>query len=149
MQFTFSSIILLAGALPLLAMAGAPASVSYDTIYDTSSLSTLSLSCSDGVNGLYNKYPTLGDVPGFPNVGATTEVAGWNSPNCGGCYKIYYAGVTLYVTAVDRATASSGGAAFVLSKAAMNTLTGGNAEFLGRVNASYIPADKSLCVVHV
>jgi hypothetical protein len=140
MQFTTAFITLLTFAAG--ALAGTPTQVRYDTTYDTSSLSTLSLACSDGVNGLYTKgYQTLGALPNFPNVGAAATVAGWNSANCGACYKLYYNGNTVYVTAVD----SSSGAGFVLSKAAMNSLTNNQAEMLGTVTASYAPVAASFC----
>jgi hypothetical protein len=141
MQFTTVFVALL--SLATGALAGTPTKVLYDTTYDTSSLSTLSLACSDGVNGLYTKgYKTLGALPNFPNVGAAATVEGWNSAQCGACYKLYYNGNTIYVTAVDR---SSGGAGFVLSKSAMNTLTNNQAEMLGTVTASYAPVALSFC----
>ncbi|KAF8533512.1 Cerato-platanin [Trichophaea hybrida] len=121
--------------------AGAPVEVRYDTVYDTSTLSTLSVACSDGVNGLYTAgYKTLGALPNFPNIGAAVQVAGWNSPQCGKCYKLYYNGKIIYVTTVDHA-----GTGFVLSKQAMDTLTGGQAQMLGAVNASFVQANVSFC----
>ncbi|KAA8911654.1 Cerato-platanin [Sphaerosporella brunnea] len=141
MQFTTALVALL--SLASSAVAGTPVKVVYDTTYDTASQSTLTLACSDGTNGLYTKgYPTLGSLPNFPNVGASATVEGWNSAQCGACYKLYYKGKTIYVTAVDRA---SGGVGFVLSKAAMNALTGGQAQMLGTVTADYAVAAASFC----
>ena len=139
MKFT-TPILLLSAAMT--AMAGTNVEVKYDTTYDTASLSTLSVACSDGTNGLNTKgYATLGSLPSFPNVGAAAAVTGWNSDQCGKCFKLYYQGKTLYVTAVDAAY----GVGFVLSKAALDTLTGGKAAMLGKVTASYAPAASNLC----
>ncbi|KAJ1566875.1 hypothetical protein HK405_008061 [Cladochytrium tenue] len=113
-------------------------SVSYDLTYDNAGLSLNSVSCSDGVNGLVSKYPTLGDVPGYP---AASPYVSWNSPNCGLCYELQYGGNTIYITAVD---SSSGG--FVIGENAMNALTGGQAVDLGRVEATLTPADASACL---
>ncbi|RPB10232.1 Cerato-platanin [Morchella conica CCBAS932] len=128
MQFSTILLTLVSAATSALAVTAA-----YDTTYDTSSLSTLVLACSDGVNGLYTKgYQTLGSVPGFPNVGAVETVAGWNSANCGKCYNVTYGSTTIKVTAVDHAASG-----FVLSLAALNTLTGGQGVALGRVDVTY------------
>lgn len=115
--------------------------VRYDTTYDNAALPITSIACSDGANGLGSKgYSTLGAVPGFPSVGASPTIGGWNSPNCGACYAITYNGATIYVTAVDAATDS-----FVLSQQALDKLTGNQAVALGVVTASYSPADASNC----
>ncbi|KAH8155764.1 uncharacterized protein LAJ45_00774 [Morchella importuna] len=99
MQFSTILLTLVSAATSALAVTAA-----YDTTYDTSSLSTLVLACSDGVNGLYTKgYQTLGSVPNYPYVGAVETVAGWNSANCGKCYSVTYGSTTIKVTAVDHA----------------------------------------------
>ncbi|KAK2755986.1 hypothetical protein FQN54_005783 [Arachnomyces sp. PD_36] len=127
--------------LPLVALAQNTASISYDTVYDNPSLDLLTTSCSDGKNGLVTKgYKVASDLPSFPNIGGALSIPGWNSPNCGKCYGITFEGKTIYVTAVDKAV---GG--FNLSKKAMNNLTGGRAEALGRVNAQYFPAQRAKC----
>ncbi|KAI5856886.1 Cerato-platanin [Tricharina praecox] len=141
MQFT-SALLFFASTFAV-ASAGTPASVRYDTTYDTSSQSTLTLACSDGANGLYTKgYETLGELPSFPNVGAAAVITGWNSAQCGTCFKLYYQGKTVYITGVDVA---SGGTGFVLSRAAMNTLTGGLATQVGTVTADYAQVASSFC----
>jgi hypothetical protein len=128
-------------AVPAPQAGGTSVNVAYDTKYDNSSLSTLSVACSDGVNGLFTKgYPTIGALPTFPNVGGSPEIAAWNSPNCGACYQISYNGVTIKVIGVDVAVGS-----FVLSEAALNTLTGGQAVDLGHVEATYTPVAPSVC----
>ncbi|KAI9934954.1 hypothetical protein ASPWEDRAFT_54022 [Aspergillus wentii DTO 134E9] len=114
--------------------------VSYDTKFDDASTSLNTVSCSDGVNGLVSKYPTFGDLPGFPLIGGAPTVAGWNSPNCGKCYAVTYGSQTVHVIAVD---AAPGG--FNLGVQGMNKLTDGRAVELGRVDVSYSEADKALC----
>ncbi|KAL7268506.1 hypothetical protein RUND412_008868 [Rhizina undulata] len=117
------------------------ASIAYDTTYDSSSQSTLTIACSDGVNGLYTKgYSTLGVLPTFPRIGAAETIAGWNSANCGKCYQITYGSNSIYAIAVDHAASG-----WVLSEAAMNTLTGGLAVELGRVTGDYTEVASSLC----
>jgi hypothetical protein len=111
--------------------------VAWDSVYGKASNSIDLVACSDGENGMEVKgYKTLGALPQFPNIGAAAAVEGWNSLNCGTCWQITYtssAGVkrSLNMTAID-----STDAGFVLSEAAMNTLTGGLAKQLGRVNAT-------------
>lgn len=54
--------------------------VSYDTTYDNSGLDLLTVSCSDGSNGLVTKgYPTAGSLPDFPYIGGAPAVTGYNS----------------------------------------------------------------------
>lgn len=148
MQFTLTTIFAAVAALSAVgAHAGEAGTASWDSVYDNSAQSTLTLACSDGVNGLYTKgYPTLGSIPKFPFVGAAPTIPGWNSPNCGKCYKIYSTagGVarTIYVTGVDTSRSSGN---FVLSKAALNVLTNNQAEALGRVAISWAEASKSSC----
>ncbi|PWY74384.1 Cerato-platanin-domain-containing protein [Aspergillus heteromorphus CBS 117.55] len=142
-----------ASALPLLALlssalaapvdAAADAtsvSVSYDTAYDVSTTSLDTVSCSDGTYGLVSKWPTFGSIPSFPYIGGSPTIAGWDDPNCGKCYELDYAGNVIYITAID---AAPGG--FNIGLTAMNALTGGEAEDLGRVTATYTLVDSSLC----
>jgi hypothetical protein len=67
---------------------------------------------------------------------------GWNDPQCGSCYKLYYRGTgkSVYVTAVD-----VGGMGFVGSQEVMDTLTNGRAVELGRVDIFYLRVESSLC----
>ena len=121
--------------------ASEPVEVRYNGVYGNSALSTLNTACSNGINGLTTKgYPTLGSLKNFPYVGASPTVEGWNSTQCGACYKINYKGKGIYVTAVDRSTPG-----FVLSTAVLNELTGGLAVELGVITASYEPADPASC----
>ncbi|KAL7275537.1 hypothetical protein RUND412_001521 [Rhizina undulata] len=111
----------------------ATTTVSFDSVYDDPNLPTTSVACSDGTNGLLTKgYPNLGSVPGFPYVGAAFTVPGWNSPNCGKRYWLEYNGWRITMVAVDHAEAG-----FVLSKTALDALTGGQAGQLGRITADW------------
>ncbi|KAF2112756.1 heat-stable 19 kDa antigen precursor [Lophiotrema nucula] len=132
------------GSILALASAVSAITVSYDTGYDDKSRSLTAVSCSDGANGLITKYnwQTQGSIPDYPYIGGYQGIAGWNSPQCGTCYGVTYKGKTIYVLAIDH-TASG----FNIAKAAMNTLTGGQAEQLGRVDAQYAQVDKSNCKI--
>lgn len=90
------------------------------------------VSCSDGPNGLVGRYPTQGKLPLFPNVGAYSGISGWGSAQCGTCWNLSYNGNTIKVMAIDHA-----GDGFVLSLAAMNTLTGNQATFWGSIDAQF------------
>ncbi|KAG1736917.1 Cerato-platanin [Suillus paluster] len=138
MKFTSAVISLLAIALPILAVTE---SLSYDTTYDNPDLALTSVACSDGTNGLITKgYTTLGQLPTYPNVGGVYTVTGWNSAACGTCYEVTYGTTTIAVLAVD--TASEG---LNLSEEAMNTLTGNQAVFLGRVSVDVVATNASAC----
>lgn len=138
MQFTTIIFSIISAAATVFAASGTAA---YDTTYDTASLSTLSIACSDGLNGLNTKgYPTLGALPRFPNVGASSEVASWNSPNCGKCYAITWQSNTINVIAVDHAVEG-----WVLSRAALDKLTNGNAVMVGRFPVTWAPTAQSNC----
>ncbi|CAG8011090.1 unnamed protein product [Penicillium salamii] len=135
--------------LNLVAAAPAPAaaqtvSVSFDPKYDigTSSLSTVS--CSDGPNGLLTAgFTDFASLP-IPRVGGAPTVEGWNSENCGACYKLHYANgkvdESITVIAID---AAPGG--FNIGKQAMDLLTKNQAEQLGRVDATFELVDGSEC----
>ncbi|QSZ35646.1 hypothetical protein DSL72_008516 [Monilinia vaccinii-corymbosi] len=115
--------------------------VSYDLGYDDASRSLNLVSCSDGTHGLLTKgYTTQGSLPNFPNIGGASTIAGWNDANCGTCYQLSYRGNTVNVLAIDHA-----GAGFNLGKTAMDTLTGGQAEALGRIDANYVQVVPSVC----
>ena len=116
--------------------------VRYDTVYDQATQSLATVACSDGSNGLLTKgFTTFGSLPTFPNIGAAQAVEGYNSAKCGSCWKITYGGETITVTAIDQA--SNGG--FNIAEEAMNTLTNGQAEHDGMVNATAVEVDMSEC----
>jgi len=115
--------------------------VRYDQTYDNSGQSLSTVSCSNGPNGLLTRgYTTFGSLPTFPNIGAASAIAGFNSPECGSCWKLTYNGTSVTVTAIDHA-----GDGFNLSLESMNTLTNGQAEFLGTVSATVESLDPSQC----
>ncbi|RYP77842.1 hypothetical protein DL771_000939 [Monosporascus sp. 5C6A] len=116
-----------------LTAAASAVTVAYDTGYDNAGRSLDAVACSDGPNGLKTRFgwQTQGQIPRFPNIGAAAAVGGWNSPNCGTCWRLSYGGRSVNVLAVDHA-----GAGFNIGLSAMNRLTGGQAVQLGRVEAS-------------
>nr|AGQ22227.1 ceratoplatanin [Ceratocystis fimbriata]ARW71856.1 cerato-platanin [Ceratocystis fimbriata] len=86
--------------LPMIASAMA-VSISYDPVY-TSGLSMDSVACSNGQHGLSAKYPTLGDLPAFPNVGGVPDIAQWDSPSCGTCWKVTIpGGSSIFILGID------------------------------------------------
>jgi len=117
--------------------------LSYDTNYDNADLPLSKVACSDGANGLETKnpnYTTLGSLPTFPNVGGVDTVTGWNSTACGACYAVTYGTTTVNILAVDSSLIG-----FTVSQEAMDTLTGGQAVALGRVDVSFVTVDPSAC----
>jgi hypothetical protein len=123
-------------------------SLSYDTYYDTGSNSLNTVACSDGSNGLEPRgYITFNSIPNFPYIGGAPQVTGWNSAYCGSCWEITYTSpsvtATKYVTAIDVGDEARDG--FNLSLEAMNGLTGGQAESLGRVTVTAAQVDESNC----
>ncbi|KAG6896959.1 hypothetical protein C0992_005020 [Termitomyces sp. T32_za158] len=130
----------------LLVTSALAVTLSYDAGYDNASRSLSQVACSDGGNGLITAgFSTLGSLPKFPFVGGTDNVSGWNSPQCGTCWKLTHTdgkGVTrsINVLAVDRASAG-----WNVATQAMNALTGGQAVKLGRTNVSQVKVDKSQC----
>lgn len=137
----FSAVIISLVAAATTAFAQNTATVAYDGVFDNPSLSTLNVACSDGINGLSTKgFPTLGALPRFPLIAASSQIAGWNSPNCGKCYAVTYGPTTVFVIAVDRAVDG-----IVMSKGAMDALTGGQAAMLGRVQATWVEAAAGSC----
>jgi hypothetical protein len=130
-----------ASILTTLLSAASAITVSYDAGYSDASRSLTAVACSDGTNGLLTKgYSTQGSLPSFPNIGGASVIAGYNDANCGTCWALTYNGVTINVLAIDHA-----GAGFNIATEAMNTLTGGQAVQLGRVDASYEQVDGSAC----
>jgi hypothetical protein len=93
---------------------------------------------------LAGKYPTFGQLPGFPHIGGAITIAGSGSPSCGKCYQLHYTGngidKTITVLGIDTAPAG-----FNIGLKAMNDLTGDQAEQLGRVQATYTEVDISQC----
>ena len=135
--------------LPVLAMPqGSPGHppavrVAYSGQYDNKKLSLNGVACSNGPNGLITKgYHTLGDLKNFPYVAGTQYVNGWNSPNCGSCWKLTYGSKSVNVLAVDHVAEG-----FIVSKAAMDKLTGGQSLNLGHVQGAAQQVANSECQI--
>ncbi|KZV99846.1 SnodProt1 [Exidia glandulosa HHB12029] len=135
-------IAILATVLPisLAATTASKGTVSYDTTYDNSKLSTLNTACSDGSHGLYTKgFKTIGALKTFPYVGGAPAITGWNSAQCGSCYKVTYKNTTVTFTAIDKANTLN------MGLNAMNKLTGGQAKKLGNANIIYQKVSSKEC----
>ncbi|KAH9934640.1 Cerato-platanin [Fomitopsis serialis] len=138
----------LVASLALLAssvVAQTAVTVSYDQTYDNVDGSMLTVACSDGPTGLDPPYETFGSLPNFPFIGGAAVVTGWGSTECGSCWELSYTspeGVesTINVLAIDYA-----GAGFNIALEALNALTDGQAQFLGRVNATATSVDAAAC----
>ena len=76
-------------------------------------------------------YTTQGQIPNFPHVGGSSAIAGWNSPNCGSCWKITYKSKSVFVLAIDHVDSGMN-----IAESTMNTLTNGQAAHLGRIDAT-------------
>ncbi|KAI2789249.1 Heat-stable 19 kDa antigen [Penicillium oxalicum] len=117
------------------------ASVSYDPVYDNAG-SSLNIAACGSV--LSRKYPTFGNLPGFPHIGGALTIAGTGSPNCGKCYELHFTGngvdKSITVLAIDTAPAG-----FNIGLQAMNDLTDGQAEQLGRVQVTWTEVNAAQC----
>jgi hypothetical protein len=116
--------------------------VSYDRGYEDADRSLEAVTCSNGANGVIDRWgwSKQGDIPDFPNIGGAYVVNGWNSTGCGTCWKLEYDGNSVNILAIDLAVEG-----FNIALIAMNTLTGGQAEALGRIDATSTEVDLSEC----
>ncbi|KAJ7034985.1 Cerato-platanin [Mycena alexandri] len=123
------------------------ASVSYDQTYDNAKTSLDVVACSNGPHGLEALgFTNFGSLPNFPFIGGAGAVEGFDSVNCGTCWQLTYtngsgAKKSINVLAIDHSAAGT----FNIALEAMNTLTGNQAERLGRVNVQATQVDKSVC----
>ncbi|KAI0781446.1 Cerato-platanin [Trametes elegans] len=132
-------------AFALAALAFVPAAlgvtVSYDQSYDNGSGDLATVACSDGSHGLLTKgFSTFGSLPQFPNIGGAAAIGSWNSDQCGTCWQLTYNGKSINVLAIDHTDEG-----FNIALRAMNTLTNGQAEQLGRIDASVQQVAASQC----
>jgi len=124
--------------------------VAYCTYHDYYSGESLNdVSCSDGANGLEDRWGETTLVsPLFPNVAAWDKVT-WNSPNCGTCIllKDLVSGNSIYITAIDECGAAPGGysAHFDIAPAAFTQLFGAAGNNAGHGNATYQSVAANLC----
>ncbi|KZP32641.1 Cerato-platanin [Athelia psychrophila] len=145
MRFSTAATAVIAAMLIPAGALAATSSLSYDQSYDTKSTSLATVACSDGTNGLLTAgYTTFGSLPKFPYIGGAQAVAGWNSASCGSCWNLTYTNTkkvskSISVLAVDHADSG-----FNIALEAMNALTGGIAEELGRISVT----SKQIAVSH-
>ncbi|KAL2872771.1 allergenic cerato-platanin Asp F13 [Aspergillus lucknowensis] len=120
--------------------------LSYDPRYDIGGTSLNQVACSTGDYGLITEgFSTFDSLPSFARIGGAPTIPGNGSPNCGTCYRIEYTpagGATnsIVITAID---AAPGG--FNVATEAMNQLTGGRAEELGRVDVTWTQVSRTDC----
>ncbi|KAK0652871.1 Cerato-platanin-domain-containing protein [Cercophora newfieldiana] len=116
--------------------------VTYDAGYDDANRTMEFVSCSNGRNGLMSRYgwQTQGEIPRFPYIGGTDMVEGWNSTNCGTCWSVTFEGRTVFILAIDRTRHGLN-----IARDAMDELTGGEAEKLGRVFAGIVRVPEHYC----
>ncbi|KAL0580385.1 hypothetical protein V5O48_001630 [Marasmius crinis-equi] len=136
----FSSTI--ASAILTLLPAISAVQLQYDAAYDNSGQSMNTVACSDGSNGLASRYSTFGSVPS--RVAAADVIGGWNSPNCGACFRLSYTsgGTTRSINVVAVDVAGSG---FNVGKNAMDELTNGQAVALGKIDVQSERLSSSDC----
>jgi len=119
---------------------------SFDTVYDNANQSLTTVACSTGSNGLITRgFTTFGSLPKFPHIGGAPAVTGFNSAGCGTCWQLTFVngqGVSksIDVLAIDVATPN-----FNIALSAMNELTGGQAEQLGRVTITATQVNATIC----
>lgn len=134
--------------LSLLAAAGAAlaqsftATVTFDQTFDNPEGSLDTVACSNGPNGLETKgFTTFRSLPAFPFIGGGPNVTGFDSVECGTCWQLSFdgPGATIEVLAIDVSSS------FNIALEAMNALTNGQAEALGRVNVTATPVSLMTC----
>ncbi|KIK59070.1 hypothetical protein GYMLUDRAFT_169991 [Collybiopsis luxurians FD-317 M1] len=118
----------------------------FDTVYDNGNQSLATVSCSNGANGLLTRgFTTFNSLPTFPNIGGSSAIPGFNSPQCGSCWNVTFtnaagASTSLNITAIDHAASG-----FVVSQEAMDKLTNNNAVAFGVVNVTSAQLAASAC----
>ena len=121
-------------------------SVSYDTAYDNPMGSLSTVACSDGSNGMLTRgFTNFDSLPKFPHIGGAPEITGWNSSNCGTCWSLTYTNPqkvskSVNILAIDVSTPD-----FTIALSAMDELTGGQAQNLGKVTITAAQVASSVC----
>lgn len=132
-------------ALPVAVFAAAT-TLSFDPVYDNKAGDLTTVACSDGANGLITRgFTTFGSLPNFPNIGGAPAVTGWNSSNCGTCWKVTYTNGQGVKKSINVLAIDVGLIGFNVAKAAMDNLTNGQATQLGRVNVDAVQVAASNC----
>ncbi|KIK49736.1 hypothetical protein GYMLUDRAFT_101390 [Collybiopsis luxurians FD-317 M1] len=81
----------------------------YDTVYDIGNQSLVTVSCSNGANGLLTRgFTTFNSLPTVPNIGGSSAIPGFNSPQCGSCWNVTFTNAadiskSLSITVIDHA----------------------------------------------
>lgn len=121
-------------------------SVSYDTAYDNSIGSLSTVACSDGANGMLTRgFTNFGSLPKFPHIGGAPAITGWNSSNCGTCWDLTYTNAQNVLKSVNILAIDISAPDFTIALSAMNELTGGQAQNLGRVTITAAQVASSVC----
>ncbi|KAF9458881.1 Cerato-platanin [Collybia nuda] len=142
MKLTIAFTAVLAAFLP----SAFATTLGYDLFYSDGDNSLTGVACSDGKNGLMTRgFTTIGSLPSFPYVASTDSIAGWNSTQCGKCWKITYIDGQnkphfITVTAIDHADSG-----FYTTQKAMDELTGGHAVEFGVVDVTVQPVNPANC----
>ena len=120
--------------------------VSFDPRYDDPNQSLTTVACSDGSNGLITRgFTTFGSLPHFPLIGGGPAVQGFNSPNCGTCWKLTFVNAQQVPTSINVLIIDVATPNYNIALEAMNDLTGGQAESLGRVPVTAVQTQASDC----
>ncbi|KAI9567406.1 Cerato-platanin [Boletus coccyginus] len=143
MRFIPSLAILSAAVLPCLAQSGT-VKVTYDTDYDDPTWPLSKTACSNGVNGLEAKWPTLGDVPSYPAVGGIPGLT-WNSTLCGTCWQLQY--VANGTTSTVNITAVDSGYTYNIAETAFSTWAGSSGVAAGFVYATAVQVPAAGCKI--
>ncbi|KAF2423505.1 Cerato-platanin [Tothia fuscella] len=120
------------------------ARVTYDDGYDLPSRSLVEVACSDGSNGMIRRgWHFQSEIPSYPYIGGSSDIASWNSPNCGQCLAVTFERKSIYILAIDVST----GSVVNMAKKAMDDITGGRAIEVGTVDADVVAVDNKFCGV--
>ncbi|KAJ8468838.1 hypothetical protein ONZ45_g17101 [Pleurotus djamor] len=119
--------------------------IAYDKRYDSAKTSVSKSACGKRLETFLGAH-TYGSIPTFPQIGAADFITHIDHPSCATCGMLVHVdeeGTTHLINflIMDRSTT----APFVLGKKAMDRLTGGQAEKLGRVNATFRQMPNSFC----
>ncbi|OCH88227.1 epl1 protein [Obba rivulosa] len=114
-------------------------SVSFDQTYDNKTESLDVVACSHTIEQL--GFTTFQSVPNFPNIGGAGVVTGFDSSGCGTCWELTFGDTSISLFVID----SSAPGTFNIALEAMDTLTNGQAEFFGRVNATATQVGTNAC----
>lgn len=121
--------------------------VSYNKTFDYPKTSTTTLACSDYM--YKKKYNTFGDLPNYPNVGASNVIEGPGSSMCGSCWHLTSEFLSetatrddIFVIVIDKIYFNND---MQLSLATMNDLTNGNGTVNATFNALATQVDEVYC----